>query len=184
MYQQVFPPSAMGPDGPSIFNIDGLKRNDRSGPQVGQSRDGSYNLASTVLKGNGRGIVIPGQQSSYLEAIDMIHQMREDIVHVYATLMPSMVSLHEWEAIVFNAVDNNVLGFGGLGPNPTGLQMNVSSLENALSLSLAIGSVQGSWHVDFGDDPLRHTLFILFFQLPPGLYAIQLDDSTQADALH
>jgi len=39
--------------------------------------------------------------------------------------MPKMISKTEWEAIEFNAIDNNVIGFGGLETNNTGLQMNV-----------------------------------------------------------
>lgn len=72
-------------------------------PQVAQCFDGSFNLASMALKGNGWGIVIPGQQSSYVDVVQMIHEMCKDIVHVYATLVPSMISLHKWQAIVFNA---------------------------------------------------------------------------------
>jgi hypothetical protein len=50
-----------GADGTTaaICNINSLKWNDRSAPQVGMSRDGSFNLASTVIKGNGQGIFMP-----------------------------------------------------------------------------------------------------------------------------
>lgn len=157
-----------GPTTAAIFNINGLKRNDRSAPQVGMSRDGSFNLASTVMKGNGQGIFMPSVQASYPEAVDIMARMREDIAVVYATVMPTMVSLQEWQAIVFRATDNNVFGFGGLGPNPTGLQMNVSSVINEVSLSISIGVLQGALHVDFGDDPTTLTFFIIFLNLPKG----------------
>jgi hypothetical protein len=163
-----------GPNSPAVFNINGLKRNDRSAPQVGMSRDGSFNMASTVMKGNGQGIFMPAVQASYPEAINMIALMREDIVAIYAAVMPTMMSLQEWQAIVFHATDNNTFGFGGLGPNPTSLQMNVSSVTDALALSLSIGKLQGALHVDFGDDPTRLTLFIIFFNLPEGKHWIKL----------
>ena len=120
------------------------------------------------MKGNGQGIFMPSVQASYPEAVDIMARMREDIAVVYATVMPTMVSLQEWQAIVFRATDNNVFGFGGLGPNPTGLQMNVSSVINEVSLSISIGVLQGALHVDFGDDPTTLTFFIIFLNLPKG----------------
>jgi hypothetical protein len=71
-----------GPKSPAVFNINGLKRNDQSATQVGMSRDGSFNMASTVMKGNGQGIFMPAVQASYPEAINMIALMREDIVAI------------------------------------------------------------------------------------------------------
>jgi hypothetical protein len=151
-----------GPKSPAVFNINGLKCNDWSAPQVGMSQDGSFNMASTVMKGNEQGIFIPTVQTSYPKAINMIALMQEDFVAIYAAVMPTMMSLQEWQAIVFHAMDNNTFGFGGLGPNPTSLQMNVSSVTNALALNLSIGILQGALDVDFNNDPTQLTLFILF----------------------
>lgn len=100
--------------------------------------NGLFNMASTVIKGNGQGIFIPAVQASYPEAINMIALMREDII--YAAVIPTMMSLQEWQAIVFHVMDNNTFGFGGLGPNPTSLQMNVSSVTDALALNISIGN--------------------------------------------
>lgn len=154
-----------------VFGIDGLKRNDRSAkPDDDESNDGSYNLASTILQGNGVGIGQPAVQSVTPDAVEAVSNITPIISSLYRYIIPTCVSKEELDATDFHAIDNNVFGFGGLDPNNTGLQLNVASLDMGGVLSRSIGKVQGSWHPDFGDDPSRWTMFTLLFRIPPGMY--------------
>jgi len=155
---------------PPVFDLDGLKRNDCSAVPAldSHSPDGSYNIASTVSQGHGQGIVLPAVQAATDDAQIVMGATNKCLHGLYRSIMPKMISKTEWEAIEFNAIDNNVIGFGGLEPNNTGLQMNVSSVMNGDSLADAIGNVQGSWHVDKSDDPSHWTLMTLLLRLPPG----------------
>ncbi|KAK7021470.1 hypothetical protein R3P38DRAFT_2527025, partial [Favolaschia claudopus] len=56
--------------------------------------------------------------------------------------------------------------FGGLLPGCTSCQMNVSS--DGFDLAHFIGSHQGAWHTDIGDDWTRWTLVTMLLNLPPG----------------
>ena len=80
----------------------------------------------------------------------------------------AILSKDEWETLVFNASDNNIFGFSGMGPHPSRCQGNASSIFNQISLALSIGVIQGGWHIDQGNDPTCPTLMIMFLQLPKG----------------
>ena len=164
-----------GTELPPVYRIEGLKRNDRSAiPPTGiLTYDGSYNLASTVLKGYGQGIVMPAVQAATTDAQVTMGAVNKCLYSLYRRIMPKMISREEWESIEFNSVDNNVFGFGGLEPNNTGLQMNVSSEIKGGSLETAIGLLQGSWHVDKSDDPSCWTFMTLLLRVPPGKYYTQ-----------
>jgi hypothetical protein len=150
-----------------IFEIDGLKQNDRSAKSNNpESNDGSYNLASTILQGNGVGIAQPAVQSD--EAVRDIKDMTPIFSELYRYIVPTCVSKEEWDVTDFHAIDNNVYGFGGLEPNNTGLQMNISSIRLGGALSKSIGPSQGWLHTDSHDDQSRVTFFTLFFRVPPG----------------
>jgi hypothetical protein len=55
-----------------LYELEGLKPNDHSGPAVAGSQDGSYNLASTLIKGKGRGVVAPAVTVKHTHAVNAI----------------------------------------------------------------------------------------------------------------
>jgi hypothetical protein len=163
-----YPPRGDNPGQKPLYELEGLKPNDRSGPTVPGSWDGSYNLASTLIKGKGRGVCAPAVTAAYKDAVDAIAEVGQILHSIFRHIIKKSLFREEFEAIEWHSTDNNVFGFGGLEPNNTGLQMNVSSTSRGGTLSVAIGDKQGSWHVDQSDDPARWTVFVLCFNLPPG----------------
>lgn len=151
-----------------LYEFEGLKPNDRSGPRVPGSWDGSYNLASTLIKGKGRGVCAPAITAAYKDAVNAISEACVLLHTIFRGVIKKSLFREEFEAIEFHSIDNNVFGFGGLEPNNTGLQMNVSSDSAGRSLTNAIGEKQGAWHVDQGDDPCGWTVLVLCFNLSPG----------------
>lgn len=152
-----------------IFELDGLKQNDRSakGASKTSSNDGSYNLASTILQGNGVGVTQPAVQSVSPEAKVSISSINKILAELYRLVLPTCVSKEELDVTDFHAIDNNIFCIGGL-PSNTSIQLNISSTRLGGSLAEAIGAQSGWWHSDSGDDPTRWTLFTLLFCLPPG----------------
>lgn len=66
-----------------FYTIPGLKRNDRSAKNHSpNSYDGSYNLASTVIKGDGQGTVAPAVQAHTAESAVQLQEIIEDLVHL------------------------------------------------------------------------------------------------------
>jgi hypothetical protein len=162
-------PSVKGKESiPAIFTLPGMTRNDRSGKARPGSNEGSYNLASTILKGHGTGILVPATQASHPQAVEIIGNVLKTIHELYRLIMPLCISREEWDVMEFHQIDNNTFSFAGLDPGPIGCQMNVSEGRNGQDLTTSLGDVQGSWHVDFGDDPMTFTLMVLLFRLPPG----------------
>lgn len=154
-----------------IFELDGLKQNDRSAKTASKTNnDGSYNLASTILQGNGVGATQPAVQSVSQEAMVSISNINKILAEVYRLVLPTCVSKEELDVTDFHALDNNIFCIGGV-PNNTSIQLNVSSTRLGGGLADAIGEQSGWWHSDTGDDPTRWTLFTLLFRLPPGAYA-------------
>jgi len=152
-----------------IFEIDGLKKNNCSAKSSDpNTHDGSYNLASTILQGNGVGIAQPAVQSVMEEAVEVVGELTSIFSQLYRLILPTCISKEEWDVTDFHAIDNNIYGFGGLEPNNTGLQMNISSLQFGGPLLKAIGASQGWFHTDSHDDHSRWTLFTLLFRVPPG----------------
>jgi hypothetical protein len=163
------PAQGSNPERKPLYELEGLKRNDRSGPVIlGREKDGSYNLASTLIKGKGQGQAGPAVTASYSDAVNAIAEVGILLHSVFREVIKKSVLREEFEAIEWNCIDNNVFGFGGLEPNNTGLQMNVSSESGGGTLTNAIGEKQGSWHCDQSDDPSAWTLFFLAFNIPPG----------------
>ena len=159
------------PDRPArepFFTLKGLKRNERSLKNVPPGRhDGSYNLASTVGKGEGQGCVMPSVQAMTPQGASQIKEILNDLAFLGDKVLRTMISRFEYEVNDFNAKDNNIFGFGGLKPYATGCQANVSSATDDLAKSIGIG--QGSWHPDEGDDYGRWTIGTILFRLPPGM---------------
>ncbi|KAJ6563441.1 hypothetical protein DFH09DRAFT_1279006 [Mycena vulgaris] len=125
-----------------IYAIPGLKRNDRSVDAKDLppgSFDGSYNLASTKGEGEGAGVRL---------------------------ILPRSLSKFEYDVTEAHSELNNVVSFGGLEPNGTSCQMNVSS--GGFDLAHFIGGHQGSWHTDIGDDWTRWTTVTMILKLPEG----------------
>jgi len=79
-------------------------------------------------------------------------------------IMPKCISRFKYEVAKFHSEDMNVVGFGGLKPNGTGCQFNLSSLCTHLSKRLGR---MGSWHPDSKDDHTWYTLFILLLKIGP-----------------
>lgn len=149
-----------------IYEITGLKHNDRDSKRHHtHDFDGSFSLGPTIMKGNGPGTFLPAVQASTPEAIWQIQTVLHLLHTLYGRVMPKCLSAFEWSMINFHKIYNNVFCFGGLGPNGTGLQLNVSSLGELLRS--AIGYLQGSWHVDEHDDNADWTFFTLLLRMGP-----------------
>jgi hypothetical protein len=153
---------------PPFYTLKGLKRNDRSAKNLPPgSFDGSYNLASTVGKGEGQGCVFPAVQIDTPEGTAQIKEILEDLAFLGNVALQATLSRFEYDATQFHSKDNNIFGFGGLKPYATSCQANVSSCTT--NLSQAIGKAQGSWHADRSDDWTRVTVGTMFIRGPPGM---------------
>ncbi|KAF7974474.1 hypothetical protein HWV62_12124 [Athelia sp. TMB] len=151
----------------AIYTREGLKRNDRSSQDViDGSFDGSYSLATTVGKGEGRGCVLPAAQIDGAEAQAQIKEMLSQIAFMGTTVLEVTLSRFETQMIKFHMHDNNVMYFGDSGPSFTGVQLNISSTVE--DLASAIGAIQGDWHADQSDDFDYWTVCILLLRLSPG----------------
>lgn len=151
-----------------IYEIIGLKQNDRASARSRYNNDrfdGSFSLGPTVMKGNGPGTFLPAVQASTPEAASQIETLLQILHRLYRMIMPKCLSAFEWDMINFHKIFNNVMGFGGLDPNGTGMQMNSSSLGT--TLHEAIGTIQGQWHVDESDDHADWTFFTLLLRVGP-----------------
>lgn len=148
-----------------IYTLSGLRRNDRSA-KVTKGYNGSYNLASTVMKGDGKGCFLPAAQAPTAEALERINKVTSTLHHLGRIVLRHSISKFEWDLFEFICTVNNVVGFGGFDPNGTGLQMNVSSGFN--SLADLIGEHQGGYHSDRNDDYMLWTVLTLLFRLPEG----------------
>lgn len=146
-----------------------IKTNDRSLANVAEgSKAGSYNLASTLLKGNGPGVVLPAAQVDTPEFAAQISTVLQCLGRLRRRLLRKTVSKYEYETTDWNSEDMNVVGFGGLEPNnTTSCQLNLSPIWQLLSKALGL---QGSPHPDVKDDELRRTYFLLLLSLPPGMF--------------
>ncbi|CAK5267368.1 unnamed protein product [Mycena citricolor] len=112
----------------------GLKRNDCSGPAQADSFNGLYSLASTVEKGQGQGCVQPAIQTLTPEATALILRTLQIVHKLQQIIFPCSLSQREWEMAKFVADDNNIFVFGGLGAGATGLQFNVLSGTDNLTI--------------------------------------------------
>lgn len=152
-----------------IYVIPGMKENDRSAKRTAfneHHHDGSFSLASTVMKGEGQGTFLPAVQANTPTAQAQISTVLQIVHDLCRLIMPKCLSKFESEMAAFHTEFNNIICFGGLGPNGTGLQMNVSALGRILSHY--IGLVQGGWHEDIPDDLCFWTLFALLLRVGPG----------------
>jgi hypothetical protein len=156
---------------PAFYTHKGLKKNDRSPNNLPPgSFDGSYNLASTVGKGEGQGCFFPAVQIDTPEGTAQIKEILEDLAWLGDSALQVTLSRFEYEVTQFHAKDNNIFGFGGLKPYATGCQANVSSTTT--ELALAIGEGQGSWHPDRSDDWTRVTVGFMLIRGPPGAHLL------------
>lgn len=160
---------------PRLCSLAGLTRNDRSAgmdPVIAETtRDGSYSLASTVMQGNGQGIVEPTAQVNTTEGTSHIGAVLQNLHTLYRHVFPKCVSKLEFELLEFHSRFNNVFSFGGLEPNGTSCQLNVSSTLKGI-LRARLGD-QGDWHVDSGDDLTAFTLFTLLLHVGPSKCSIK-----------
>jgi len=151
-----------------LGHLEGLKCNDHSKYIASDlppgSHDGSYSLATTVLKGTGQGTVIPAMQANMEEGGPQITAVLKMLNELHKCIMPKCISRFKYEVAKFHSEDMNVVGFGGLKPNGTGCQFNLSSL--CAHLSKRLGRT-GSWHPDSKDDHTQYMLFILLLKIGP-----------------
>ncbi|KAI0037919.1 hypothetical protein FA95DRAFT_1613779 [Auriscalpium vulgare] len=153
-----------------LFTYDDLKRNDRSvqpSKSAATMYDGSYNLAATLEKGNGKGTVVPAVQAAYSSAKETINRVLIILHQLYRLIMPWSLSKQEMDINDFHSGINNVFSIGGMLACGTSVQMNISSSLSGGDLLKQLGS-QGWVHLDGGDDFTRPSLFPLFFRLPEG----------------
>jgi hypothetical protein len=145
-----------------------LKKNDHSKNSTSTtSTNGSYSLASTVLKGEGHGTVLPAVQVNMQAAQAQLGAVLTCLHRLRRLLIPLSVSKFEHEIWDFYSEINNVVSFGGLEPNGTGCQLNVSCIGDA-PLEDMIG-LQGSWHMDELDDRAGFTVFVLLLSVGPSI---------------
>lgn len=148
-----------------------LKQNLRSSTSSTSSTSieysGSFSLAVTKGEGEGNGVGIPSLQYASPAEQQQIASILRLLHLICRAVLSCSLSKFELSIIDFNHEDNNIFGFGGLDPNNTGCQANVSS--GGGKLSEKIGKDQGQWHADRNDCPYRWTVFTLFLRLPPGM---------------
>ena len=154
-----------------IYELPGMKENDRSAKRTDfheHMHDGSFNLANTVMKGEGLGTFLPAVQANTPAALSQITTILAVLHTLFRLIAPKCLSKFEQEITDFHSEFNNVFTFGGLGPGGTSAQMNVSALGQLLSFF--IGRVQGGWHTDVSDSICRWTLFTLLLRVGPGIF--------------
>lgn len=164
------PATSSSPEIRPIYELEGLKTNDRSAGRRDLQHDafdGSYSLGNTVMKGEGLGTVLPAVQADSTRAVAQINATLSVLHSLRRLVLPKCLSKFEHDILDFHLDYNNVFSFGGLEPNGSSVQLNVSSIGKVLDR--AIGDYQGFWHVDISDDPQMFTLFILLFRLAPGM---------------
>ncbi|PPQ74217.1 hypothetical protein CVT24_001131 [Panaeolus cyanescens] len=151
----------------SIFELKGLKKNDRSFLRESQeyAHDGSYSLGNTIMKGDGPGTLVPAVQSRDPITSARIISVLQTLHKLHRLILPKCITKFEFDICDFHANYTNMFSSGGLEPASTSVQMNVSSLGKDLSSS--IGEIQGRWHTDVSDDPNRFTLFVLLLRVSP-----------------
>ncbi|KAJ7723828.1 hypothetical protein DFH07DRAFT_946459 [Mycena maculata] len=134
-----------------------LKPNDRSPVNVPSgSKAGSYNLASTVIKGIGPGVFAPAAQVDTPDFAGQVSTILQCLGRLRRYLLQKTLSKFEYEVTEFNAQDMNVLGFGGLEPNhATSCQLNMSGIFQLIATALGF---QGQEHPDPKDEETRKTL--------------------------
>ncbi|KAG2354360.1 hypothetical protein BDR07DRAFT_1614283 [Suillus spraguei] len=105
----------LAPGTPAVYKLPEFKRDDRSSrPQEG-SYEGSYNLASTVIKGQGQGTLAPAVQTDTWEAQNQISRILKILHDLYGIILPLSVSADEWDVLEYVMAENNVFTFGGGG---------------------------------------------------------------------
>jgi hypothetical protein len=159
------------PEIPPIYELPGMKENDRSAKRTDfheHSHDGSFNLANTVMKGEGLGTFLPAVQANTPTAMSQIATVLSVLHALFRLITPKCLSKFEQEITDFHSDFNNVFTFGGLEPGGVSAQMNVSALGELLSFF--IGRVQGGWHSDVSDSICRWTLFVLLLRVGPGKF--------------
>jgi hypothetical protein len=158
-----------------IYKHEGLKLNARSSARDSMHHDpydGSFSLANTILKGDGPGTFLPAVQANLSAASSQIRTVLETLHELRRRVFPKCVSKFEHDITEFHSEYNNIFSFGGLKPNGSSVQMNVSSLGKLLDI--AIGEIQGKWHTDLHDDFTAWTLFTLLLRVGPSKHIYSL----------
>ncbi|KAF8188550.1 hypothetical protein K438DRAFT_2019292 [Mycena galopus ATCC 62051] len=143
-----------------------LKPNDRSPTDLPSgSKEGSFNLANTLLKGIGKGVVLPAAQVDTPEFRGQLCTVLQALSRLRRLILQKTVTKLEYDATEFNSEDMNIVGYGGLEPNNgTSCQTNFSGNWKSIAKTLGIS---GAPHTDSGDEDTRKTHVMVFFDLPP-----------------
>jgi hypothetical protein len=154
---------------PRLSCLKGLKLNERSKGRIKKAGDtsGSYSLANTLLKGEGQGTVLPAVQVDTQEGTAQISAVLQGLHELRRLILPKCISKFEYDIGEFHHQINNVVGFGGIEPNGTSTQFNVSCLGDNLLDSIGR---QGSWHPDYLDEITLFTTFFLFLAAGPSAF--------------
>ncbi|KAF6743976.1 hypothetical protein DFP72DRAFT_826788, partial [Ephemerocybe angulata] len=158
---------------PRISSFD-FKHNDRT-QAAGQttSKDGSFSIATTVMKGEGQGFGLPAQQVNSTEAKQHLPTLLWELNTLASLVMPKCMSKFEWEMIKWHIQFNNVVQTGSHPAGPTSVQLNISSFRVALEEALA---KQGKWHSDPQDAITCPTFLALVINISkkgdPGAFAV------------
>ena len=119
-----------------VYELPGMKENDRSAKRTDfheHSYNGSFNLANTVMKGEGLGTFLPAMQANTPTAMSQIATILSTLHTLFCLITPKCLSKFEQEITDFHSNFNNVFTFGGLEPGGVSAQMNVSALGELLS---------------------------------------------------
>jgi hypothetical protein len=145
-----------------------IRPNDRSPTDLPPgSKEGSFNFASTLLKGIGQGVVLPAAQVDTPEFSGQVSTFLQCLSRLCGRLLKKTMSKYEYEAAAFHVEDMNVIGFGGLDPsNATSCQGNLAAPWREISTTLGIS---GRPHPDAGDETTTRTHVTAFLDLPKGV---------------
>jgi hypothetical protein len=117
------------------------------------------------LKGNDPGTILPAVQACLSPASSQIITVLKMLHQLHGLVLPKYMSKFEHNVTKFHADFTNISAFGGLSPNGSSLQMNISSLRELLAK--AISFIQEFWHTDLNDDIIGFTIFTLLLRLGP-----------------
>jgi hypothetical protein len=91
--------------------------------------DGSFNLANTVMKGEGLDTFLPAVQANMHTAMSQIATILTVLHSLFRLITPKCLSKFEQEITDFHSEFNNIFSFGGLEPGGGCSNERVSARE-------------------------------------------------------
>ena len=117
-----------------IYELPGMKENDQSAKRADfHKHKGSFNLANTVMKGEGLETFLPAIQANMPTATSQIATVLSTLHFLFHLITPKCLSKFKQEITDFHSEFNNVFTFGGLELGGVSTQVNVSVLGEQLS---------------------------------------------------